>query len=274
MSAGSIAATGENSASEEAPEGPPWGERLRDGEAVARRVLDSAAGRNGSAADPEKHTLIVAPAGAGTACKRVVICFNGNIANIRQPEALQEYPDLHVIAVRDPERRFCLTGIEGIGTSIEAVSEGLLRIAHELGGEEIFCFGASAGGYPALRYAMEMKASGALLFSPPTTLDLNDDPGAPMSKYPQLARLYAKAKPLAIDLVPPYRAMHPRPSLLVVYSPQHKRDAWLAERLRNVPGTQMEPLEDCGGHTTLSHVIVNNRMKHYLDRLFELKPYN
>jgi pimeloyl-ACP methyl ester carboxylesterase len=202
----------------------------------------------------------------------VLVCFNGNIATIRQPEALQEYPNLHVIAVRDPDRRFCLTGIKGLGDTIEAVSENLLRIAHALGGEEIFCFGASAGGYPALRYSLELKARGALLFSPPTTLNLDDDPGAPMSKYPQLARLYTKARELAIDLVPLYRAMSPRPAVLLLYSPEHKRDSWLAKRMAGSPGAELIPLEDCSGHTTLSHVIITGRMTEFLDRLLALQP--
>lgn len=258
-----------DSAEAEGGPGDAWAERVRRGNRLLFRLLGTEAL---APKQPRKRAIVVAPA-ENAGCARVLILFNGNVGEIRQLPALQTYPDVHVVSLRDPERRFLLTGAHGLGEDIPGVIFTLRRVIRDLRAREVFCLGASAGGYPALRYGLEMQVRGILAFSPPTTLNIDDDPGASMTKYPQLARLYTRARGLGVDLVPLYKAQRVRPSVLALYPPAHPRDSWLAQRLRGIGGVELVALDGCDDHSTLNYTARTGQLTGFLDRLFTLAPY-
>lgn len=249
-----------------------WEARFAAGDAI----VASAVGNGPEAATRRetptlKRTMLVAPARRpGTT--RAVLSFAGNARTMLLPE-LMDRPDIHLISLRDPDRCFALTGIPDLAPDLDSCLAGLRRILAALGADEVFCFGPSAGGYPALRYGMALGARGVLALSAPTTLNLDNDPGATMARYPQLRRLYSKDRSLGIDLVPVYQALMPRPSVIAIYSPLHKRDAWLSERLRGVAGVELIAIPDVAGHRTLGWLSETGELKPYLKRLLALQPY-
>ena len=197
----------------------------------------------------------------------VTLVFSGNHAQFVLPREVADNADTHVILVRDPRRCFCLAGINGLGPDYATCRDNLERVIGALGAGRRFVIGVSAGGAGALRFACDLAAQGMLGFSVPTTLNIDDDPGAELARYPQLWKLYKHDRSLGIDLGAYYGAMLPRPELTLVYSGNHVRDRWLAERVRLIPGVQLlRP--DYAGHATYRWMRDEGKLGNILNILY------
>jgi hypothetical protein len=142
------------------------------------------------------------------------------------------------------------------------------RIAETLQPERIAVLGISAGGAGAIRFACDLHAQTLLGLSVPTTLDLSNDPGAELSRYPQLAKLYRQDRSLGIDLAAYFNAQAMRPETTLVYGTHHSRDAWLAQRMAGMRGVTLLGVPGYTGHTTYRHLSVERTLGEYLDRLY------
>lgn len=206
------------------------------------------------------------------AARRAVLVFNGIAERFTLSRLLAAQEHTHVILVKDPNRCFGLLGIPGLGEDYTACIHNLRRILSALNADDVYCIGISAGGAMAIKSGCDLNVRGILGFSIPTTLDLRDDAGADMSRYPQLVRLYRRARHLGTDLTAYYTSHARRPAMMLVFSRGHARDAWLAERMLGVPGVALLETEGYGGHDT-HHWCVNHGIGHsLLDRLFALQP--
>jgi hypothetical protein len=159
-----------------------------------------------------------------------------------------------------------------LGDDYPTCLANLRKIMEALLVTDSFCMGISAGGSAALRFGCDLGVSGVLGFSVPTTLNLDDDPGAELKNYPQLTLLYRRARHLGIDLAAYYMSCAPRPRAILVYSSAHPRDAWLAERMRGMVGVELLDTPDFQGHTTYQFMTDNGRMEGLVKRLFGLRP--
>jgi len=204
--------------------------------------------------------------------RRLVIVFAGNTTHLAIPNPLVGDKQTNLLCVRDPTHCFGLHGLPRIGRTYEECVRTFRTIAARLGVDEIYTIGASAGGYPALRFGFDLGARGVLGFSTPTSLDINDEPRCNRNKYPQLAPLYRKGRELGFDTVRLYREAEQRPSVLLVYCPDHPRDAMLTERMRGVKGVKLIRAPAEAGHMTFPWANRGGEMGGLLRRLFRLQP--
>jgi hypothetical protein len=250
--------------------GMQWINRVKAGNQILEELVPDLTPENFLLAesDHSRAATLVAPCEGAT---RLLMTFGGNTGFLLTPPPIVHMPDCHIISIRDPKRCFALAGVPGLGERYETCVENLRRIIALLGATDIYCAGVSAGGYPALRYALDLGAQGVLGMSAPTTLNLGDDPNAPMSRYPQLTALYRERPEVAIDLVPPYANTLPRPSVILAYSPSNVRDSWLANRMRGINGVELVTVDDEAGHRVFTWLSKTNEMPYYLGKLMELR---
>ena len=253
-----------------APARPSWFDRIKQGNDMLARLFPAlvtpAAQPDGD--DYSRAALLVAPCPGASA---VLLTFGGNTGYLMLPTAIVVLPNIHVIAIRDPKRCFALCGVPGLGATYAACLANLRVLMAELGATELFCTGVSAGGFPALRYGLDLGARGVLAFSPPTTLDLADEAGAELSHYPQLTALYRNRPDVKLDLARAYAATLPRPRAVLVYSPSNDRDAWLAARMGGIKGVDIHAVSEEAGHRVFQWLSAGNGIVEYLTRLLSLR---
>ena len=254
--------------SPEAPQSFGLPERILAGETLLRSLeLVPKTKENGQPKPRSGVVLLRSPTASS-----VTIVFNGNSRFFSFPPSVVTVADTHIILVRDPNRCFGFLGIPELGEDYGACLESFNRIIEALGAEQIYCVGLSAGGAIAIRAGCDLLARGILGFSVPTTLNLDDDKGAELKHYPQLARLYKHARHLGIDLVKYYAEKSPRPSMILTYSAGHIRDSWLAERMKGIAGVDLIDTEGFSGHSTYVWLRDSDRLDALFERLFSLQP--
>jgi pimeloyl-ACP methyl ester carboxylesterase len=224
----------------------------------ARAKVPSEAGNDGRAA------ILVAPCDGA---RSVLITFGGNAGYLVLPPVVQQLPNTHIIAIRDPKRCFSLCGVAGLGETYQASRDNLRFLLASLGGTDVHCLGVSAGGYAALRFGLDLGAHAVLGMSAPTTLDLADEPGATLKRYPYLTALYRSLPDISLDMARLYASTSPRPRVLLLYAPSHERDAWLANRMRGIPGVELEKIDEKAGHRVLQLLESTQTLEHYIRRL-------
>jgi hypothetical protein len=249
-----------------------WPERLKQGNALLQTLFPGRIRDSDLPGMPKFDgvPLLVAPWEGAT---RVVLSFGGNTGFLMLPQSLLSLRDTHLIAVRDPLRCFALFGIPGLGDSYRLALGAIRQLMAAMGATDLYCTGVSAGGYPALRYALDLGAQGVLGFSAPTTLDVADDDNAPLSRYPQLTALYKRKHELDfdLDLARSYAAAPVRPSAILMYSSSHNRDAWLAHRMANLAGVTIKAVSPEAGHRVFLWLNNQNYVRDYVAEMLTLK---
>ena len=241
-------------------------ERYRTGE----EVLAQASGVALATAEsdlPHRRTSVALLRKPGA--HRLTIVFAGNNAQLVVPTPLLAAHDTHLLLVRDPKRCFALAGIDGLGEDYSACLTRFTDIIRILGVDEVVCIGMSAGGAPALKYGCDLGASGVLGFSIPTSLNLDDHPGAELKQYPQLAMLYKRDRSLGIDFAAHHQATTPRPRLTLIYSAEHVRDALFARRMRGFDDVTLLEAVAFGGHATYRWALSEGALPGILDHFYE-----
>jgi hypothetical protein len=246
-------------------------ERLWRGEALLRQTLADAG------ETPRKcSSVLVAPCAGATRC---IVVFSG-IALLPFPTlpAFSQVQDCHLVFLFDPTRRFLLARTPRLGGRYEQTRDAVADIVRALGGPDVYCAGVSSGGYPALRFGLELGANGVLAFSGPTTIDMNDDPGAPMSDYPQLVGIYRSVPHLAKGMAQPYDDADPRPGVVLIYGDAHKRDRFMAEllgkRVGPERGVALQPIAGFAEHDTFSEMMRRGTFAAAIDTLLTLTPFS
>jgi hypothetical protein len=260
---------------EQAPPLPSqdWATRVLLGRKLLARMFRGKAKKAKMASEEGsdgKPAILVAPC---SGARSVLITFGGNAGYLILPPAVQQLPHTHIIAIRDPKRCFGLCGVAGLGETYEVCRSNLRRLIVALGGAEIHCLGVSAGGYAALRFGLDIGAQGVLGMSAPTTLDLADDPGATLRRYPYLTALYRERRDMGVDLAKLYAETSPRPRVLLLYAPTHGRDAWLSNRMRGIGGVELEEISEKAGHRVMQMLESTNSLEGYVEHLRKLRRY-
>jgi len=252
------------------PHKPGWPDRIEAGNALMSELFPELVAETTLPTDLDynRSSLLVAPWPGAT---KVLITFGGNTGYLMLPPPIVTLENTHLIAIRDPQRCFALCGIPGLGATYAECVNNLRHLIDALGGPEIYVTGVSAGGYPALRYGLDLGAQGVLGFSAPTTLDLADDPGADLSRYPQLTALYRQQPDIPLDLARLYAGASPRPSVILLFSLSNDRDTWLADRMRPIEGIEADPVANEAGHRVFVWLNAANAIPQYFDRLFALR---
>jgi hypothetical protein len=253
-----------------APHDAGWADRIRAGNLMLQDIFPNQMSRIElpNPLDFNSATLLFAPSEGAT---RLLLTFGGNTGYLMLPPPVVMEPNMHVLALRDPLRCFAIAGLPGLGATYDHCLNSIRRLLMELDVDEIYCCGVSAGGYPALRFGLDLQADGVLAFSTPTTLDLADDPDAPMSRYPQLSALYRRKPDIPLDLARAYRASRTRPRASLVFSPSNERDSWLARRMDGIGGVELEEVSPEADHRVFLWLNTTKGIQPYYNRLFDMR---
>src|SRR5258708_7786464 len=170
----------------------------------------------------------------------------------------------HIVYLRDERACFHLAGLNGLGRDYAGTIEGLRQLTERLGARTIHCMGGSSGGYPALRFGLDLGARSVMVFSAPTTLVEADW----YEIYrPLLRPLQAAAPHMASDLMPLYAAAAHRPRAILCYGGQHEIDRDQAVRMQNIPDVELLEIENYERHDTLSYFAVGRKFDQIFERL-------
>jgi hypothetical protein len=198
-----------------------------------------------------------------------LIFFGGNgERNFTLPHQLINRKGIHLIFLKDSVRCFSLCEIARLGPDFDTNLSRLKLILAELEATSVFCLGTSAGAFPALKFGLELDALGVLAFSGTASLQIEDDPGATMAKYPQLRALYKKARHLGTSMVTEYKQRAAYPSVTMVFGELNKRDAFFASYMEGMPGVKLFPVEGFPDHGSFTETLSRGVFPDLLDELF------
>ena len=156
---------------------------------------------------------------------------------------------INTLLLSDPQRLLGLGGILSIGNYQESIAwlKGLMD-AWEI--SNLYCFGSSAGGYPAIRYGLDLRARRILTFAAPTKLtgDLisrrRDSRGKAV-----LGRLLKHVPKMCVDLRTEIaRLGEAAPEIINYYGAAMAEDAFHAQNIEDLPTVRSRPLAGFAGH--------------------------
>lgn len=175
---------------------------------------------------------------------------------------IRSYP-VNILYVLAESGLFHMAGLNGLGADYPASLASLGCLIDRLGTRRTYCIGSSSAGYAALRFALDLRASGVMSFSGPTSID-------PAQVSPSgrrwIDRLISVAPQMAVDLAPLYRSADVRPRTLLCYGTSHPKDVRHARRLAEIDGVRLYPIEGYAKHDTLAYFIINQKF----DLMFDL----
>jgi len=202
-----------------------------------------------------------------------LVCFGGNgERNFTLPHQLINRLGIHIIFVQDAVRCFSLCEIARLGSNYETNLARLKLILQELEATSVYCLGVSAGAFPALKFGLELEAQSVLAFSGTPSLNIADDPGATLAKYPQLRAITSKAPHLAASMITEYTNSQTHPSVTLVFGGKNKRDKFFAMHMKGMPGVKLVPIEGFTGHGAFTESVTRRLFPELLDMLFGGKP--
>lgn len=163
------------------------------------------------------------------------------------------------VYLMDRQKVLFLNGVEEIADGYE----GTLKALRELLPEQattISCIGCSAGGYGALRYAIDLKAASALLFSSPTKL------GAEVYASDGRARLIAKridetVPHLAVNLAQALEHSEHKPNVHLWYGGAMPQDREHALNMAGLHGVTLHELQDYAQHNVFFHLASTGQLE-------------
>jgi pimeloyl-ACP methyl ester carboxylesterase len=205
----------------------------RSGQAPALRVPGTAG--SFPVRCPTDVMIIRAPAGAS----RVLVAFGGFTETFWLAPPFLQLADCHVIVLRDSRRMFHLAGVDGLGEAYAACVDALRQLAAELGADRLFLAGSSAGGYAALRYALDLEVRGVLAISPVTQLNAGEKE---LAQYPALRPIARTAPEMMQDIIPLYQRAQNPPKVIIAWGERHPLDNWQATRMQVLPNVALEPV--------------------------------
>lgn len=186
--------------------------------------------------------------------RHVVIGFGGLagglLSELMQP--ILKKLGLGSIFLHDRQHVLYLNGVEELADDYEGTLSALRNLLPD-SVSTISCFGSSAGGYAALRYAIDLKASSALLFASPT--NINADACARDGRARIVAKRIHKVVPhQAANLAETLALSASRLNVHLWYGGAMQQDRDHALNMAGVPGVTLHELADYEGHDVLFHL--------------------
>lgn len=246
--------------------------RIEAGERLLRKVLPAVVTRHDERLGRQLEGIMILPSKAPTASALLV--FGGHAAwDFTFADAVLTLRDRHIIFIKDHSRRFSLCALPRLGPDLKTNLHQLTLLLAALKVDSLFCLGESAGGFPALKFGLELKAKGVLVTGSPISLNVDEEEGADLDKYPVLRPLYQTDRSLASNVADEYAKRGTYPRFIMVYGDANERDARFAQLAVGLPGAKLLPLANETGHATLPLRAVHRLLPEFLNELFSLQPY-
>jgi hypothetical protein len=193
--------------------------------------------------------------------RKVLFVFSGLADQLQLPlpifHRLVAPLDAHIVYLRDFDRTLYLLGMSELGADLPSTISALRDLVASIGGEEIFTFGNSAGGFAAVRYGIDLGAKAVLVSGGPTNLErefmARDGRGAVVIK-----RVNSEVKKEDLNLrTILLRASH-RPQIYSYFCAGHPQDAAHAQNLAGLEGVHIRPVMGCDAHGVIGPMILRN----------------
>ena len=176
---------------------------------------------------------------------------------------------VNIVYLRDETACLSLAGNRAFGEDYGACVAGIRALCEARGWRDAWALGLSSGGFPALRYGLDLGLRGVLSFSGPT--DLTPGPGL-AKRHPDERALAEKAPHMAVDLLPLMRAAARRPRMLLCYGEGNAYDAAQAQRFAGLAETELVPFAGFAGHSTFMEAGRLGQLRALAARLIETAP--
>ncbi len=159
---------------------------------------------------------------------------------LQTSEWLDPYP-VNIIYACDLKSVGALDGISSLADSYPGAIERLQALARAWSVERWYALGYSAGGYPAVRYGLDLDARRVMTFSGPTIM--TGKPVAVDSRLRGLVEAVMVVAPhMCVDLREVMQARTRLPEVIAYYGEEMPRDARHARNLDGLPGVSLRPL--------------------------------
>jgi hypothetical protein len=159
------------------------------------------------------------------------------------------------VYLKDFQRLMYLKGIASLGDDLPSTVAALRQLQQRLGATRVCTIGDSAGGYAAIRYAVELDAACALSFGGDTSWS----PGR--GEFALFAnRLRAHFPIDAMDLRSFLAARQECARIVLVFGAEEARDKSHAEQLSGLPRVELRPVPGQNTHNIAGWLAMNDRL--------------
>lgn len=170
----------------------------------------------------------------------------------------------HVIYMRDFSQSLYLAGDPEAGLDYRGMLALIRRQVNGLGASRLVCLGNSAGGYAALRYGLDLDAESVISFSGITDLEKWRNPMVE-SEFKDVVRHNPGMK---FDIRAAYLEASRTPRTIMCFGRDHDRDRMEAERMGDLPGVRLMPVEGFSTHNVFRWFLANDKFDDLVAELF------
>ncbi len=162
------------------------------------------------------------------------------------------------VYLRDRSRSLFVGGVPDLALDYSSSLDAIGRIVEELGTRRLLSFGSSAGGLGAIRYGLDLSASGVLCASGATCaheafLDRHADQRGRVVVR-RLQRSFGRAE---LDVYDQVAANCGRTQIVMCYGDGSESDAAHAKHLDGLPGVTLHPLAGLGRHGSFARMVLD-----------------
>lgn len=166
--------------------------------------------------------------------------------------------------IRDTEARWYHGGVGGVGSTIDALADGLVDLTEIAEAERVVYVGASSGGYAAILFSSIVPADTALTFNPQTFLAPAQRAAAGDERWPEhtmqvgpgLDTRYTDLGPILDERCRP----NATPRIEIHFSVTNPYDSAHAQHLAHSPCVRLVPYES-GVHGLPGHLKQEGRLE-------------
>lgn len=178
--------------------------------------------------------------------------------------------ETHIIYLTDLRQLIFFDGLETVAKGYGGLRDALLAAIRSLGAEDVHIMGNSAGGYAALRYAMDLHAKSFLGTSIRT--DLSPGTTLPISRFFNSPLLEPFAAEMKVDLKPllSYNAWPER--IMLFCGEDNPADLPHAMHLADLPNVEVSTLIGYRNHDVISGLLGRGLFETVLRRFIDPGP--
>jgi pimeloyl-ACP methyl ester carboxylesterase len=176
----------------------------------------------------------------------------------------------HIVYLTDLRQLIFFDGLATVARGYRGLLMALLETIRSLGADDIHVMGNSAGGYVALRYAMDLHAKTFLGTSIRT--DLSPGSRLPINEFfrnPQLAPFAAE---MSIDLKPLLSRSAWPERIMLFCGEDNPGDLPHALHLADLPNVEVTTLAGYGNHDVISGLLGRGEFEAVLKRFMDPGP--
>ena len=206
--------------------------------------------------------------------RKVVFVFTGKARQIWLSVHLfhQILPDdCTVVYLQDLGRSGYVFGLQAFGQGYTGTLEGMQRLIASLDFPEVFVIGSSAGGWSAMRYGLDLKATRVLGISPGTDLTDVQAERAEAARTLGLGGVNGEVAwpPGSMDLLTLYGEAARPPELILAFGGGHAKDREASRRMGVLPNVTLHEVPDYDRHDVMAELIANGSIRGLIAALLQ-----